>query len=282
MSREEAIAQLRAMNAQSVVKVTAPFVTIIREAQIREEFADFTEDAHIKIVDVHNSIIRYIRRVMPSRVADSSTTAGPSGHANVARCCPLMAQLYLAPEYVFDDTPKKWGMIARNITEINGISLSLHERPVRVVGARQRETPSGQEDGARKRLFAEFSRFDAELEKINPNMKRPKMESGESNRWTYNSDRVSDTDDHASTSNDATSSDAKKSTRNEKFTQASDICIICMDEKITHGFLHCGLSSPDSSLHLIACKSCADKWMWATKGCPKCRQPVVNVVRVTR
>merc|ERR1739848_747966 len=108
----------------------ALFVQIIREAQIREELAEITEETRIKIVDVHNSIIRYIRRIMPSRVVAPPAATAPSQGGNIVQCCPLLAQLYMAQEYSFDDTAKKWGMIARNITEINGISLSVHSRPV--------------------------------------------------------------------------------------------------------------------------------------------------------
>ena len=60
-----------------------------------------------------------------------------------------------------------------------------------------------------------------------------------------------------------------------------DKCVICRENPITHGFLHHGLAHEETSAHFISCGKCANQWMWATKGCPKCRKPVVNVIKLS-
>lgn len=274
MSRAEAIQQLREMNAQSVVKVSSDFVTIVKDAKYREEFVEFTEDSTIKVVDLHNSIIRYVRRIMPNRVtAESIETTGEG----LLQCCPLMARLYQNSHFDPESTTKKWGMIARNIKEINGIPLSIpNYRPIVAISANRQtaqrtfirpvaETAEEQEDRVRKRLHEEFSKNDENLEQNDPRLKRQKVDSSEKNRWNY-----------SAAPTDTTNPNINKSEQPE-----AELCNICMNDVITHGFLHYGLSGQDPSMHFIACKTCANTWMWATKGCPKCRQPVINVVRVT-
>jgi len=268
MSRAEALRQLREMNAQSVVKVSTDFVKIIRDAKYREEFSEFSDESTIKVVDLHNSIIRYVRRIMPSRV--TAEPAEPSGEGLIL-CCPLMARLYYNTHFDPESTTKKWGMIARNIREINGIPLLLpRTRPVVAIGntsspPRIAETAEEKEDRVRKRIHNEFSKNDQQLEQTDPRLKRQRIEDSEQNRWNYST----------------VTAENNVKNESEPIEEETELCNICMADVITHGFLHYGLSGQDPSMHLIACKSCANKWMWATKGCPKCRQPVINVVRVS-
>jgi len=62
----------------------------------------------------------------------------------------------------------------------------------------------------------------------------------------------------------------------------SDRCIICMEKRRTHAFLHFGLANSDMTSHFVACEDCAKSCRWADQGCPMCRQPCINVVRVLK
>lgn len=53
-----------------------------------------------------------------------------------------------------------------------------------------------------------------------------------------------------------------------------------MENRRTHAFLHVGLSGNDVTAHFVACQTCANSCYWAEKGCPCCRTPVVNVIRI--
>ena len=288
-TREDAIRQLRNMNANSIVKVTADFCEIVRLAGIRDDLTRFDETCEIRIVDLHNSIIRYIRRVMPGRIETSAVVlpaALPDTTPPPARCCPLIERLYRAEYFDFDNRPMKWGMIARNIVEINGMSLTQRENPIQVTGARPKVSPEKQEDRARKLLFQQFMRSDMELERQNPKMAIKRQseldEQTPPKKWCYNAEAQTE---HTSETKDARPTGSTSVNHKTTAAQAEDDgdrCMICMDAKITHGFLHFGLANQNATLHYIACERCADTWMWATKGCPKCRQPVVNIVRVTQ
>ena len=162
MSRAQAMQQLREMNAQSVVKVSSDMVTIVKDAKYREEFVEFTMDSTIKVVDLHNSIIRYVRRIMPNRVTAESIE--PAGEG-LLLCCSLMARLYQNSHFDPESTTKKWGMIARNIKEINGIPLSIpNYRTIVAISANRQspqknlvrpvgETAKGQQDKVRQGLL---------------------------------------------------------------------------------------------------------------------------------
>ena len=61
-----------------------------------------------------------------------------------------------------------------------------------------------------------------------------------------------------------------------------DTCVICMERPRTHAFLHYGLAKQDVSSHFIACQECANTCRWADQGCPCCRAPVINIIRVLK
>ena len=55
-----------------------------------------------------------------------------------------------------------------------------------------------------------------------------------------------------------------------------------MEKRKTHAFLHFGLSSNDMTSHFVACEDCAKTCRWADQGCPMCRQPCINIVRILK
>jgi len=76
--------------------------------------------------------------------------------------------------------------------------------------------------------------------------------------------------------------DNEPSSKKLKLHPESDVCILCRENDRTHAFLHGSLESDDASAHLVACEQCALKWQWATKGCPFCRKPCVNILRIMK
>lgn len=288
--RQNALQQLRAMNAQSVVKVSPELSALIRESNYKEEYITFTQESTIKVVDLHNAIVRYVNTIMPGRAIENPQEEVGDG---CSVCCDRMRALYKHDVYDPRNHPKKWGMVARNIREINGQELIYPRGGSRNLTIRAqysatavgsaatptntRVTPEKREDLARKRLHNNFVKYDESLVNIDTRLKRIKENDHEPNRWAYGEPEeqqtVSDVDKDAP----GTSKEPE-----EEEIPTGELCAICMTSKITHGFLHYGLSGTDPSIHFISCKECTKKWMWATKGCPKCRQPVVNIVRITR
>jgi hypothetical protein len=60
----------------------------------------------------------------------------------------------------------------------------------------------------------------------------------------------------------------------------SKLCVICFEKERTHAFLHFGLSKQDVTSHFVACESCANSCRWADNGCPVCRSPCINVIKI--
>ena len=72
------------------------------------------------------------------------------------------------------------------------------------------------------------------------------------------------------------------SSKRQKIDPENELCILCRENDRSHAFLHGSLESDDASAHLVACEQCALKWQWATKGCPYCRKPCVNILRILK
>lgn len=120
------------------------------------------------------------------------------------------------------------------------------------------------ENVRRKRLRDVFLKFDQTIKG------QPEAENGSENKtghWIY----PERTDQNESTEETET----KKPRLEEDQT-----CVICMENRRTHAFLHLGLSGNDVTAHFVACQTCANSCYWAEKGCPCCRTPVVNVIRI--
>lgn len=54
------------------------------------------------------------------------------------------------------------------------------------------------------------------------------------------------------------------------------LCIICMEQPKTYGFLHGG----GDCLHVCACKQCAERWFREHGTCPVCNQAADTIVPV--
>lgn len=64
------------------------------------------------------------------------------------------------------------------------------------------------------------------------------------------------------------------STPDEPAADGEEPCIVCLENKKSIGFLHQG------TMHLCACRGCAEKWFQEHKTCPMCNMPADTLVPV--
>ena len=62
------------------------------------------------------------------------------------------------------------------------------------------------------------------------------------------------------------------STEEPQPAEPPPVCIVCMDEAITHAMVPCG--------HLCRCEACSGLVMASRGACPKCNQPSSMAMRV--
>uniref|UniRef100_A0A1J3CZA4 E3 ubiquitin-protein ligase cblA n=1 Tax=Noccaea caerulescens TaxID=107243 RepID=A0A1J3CZA4_NOCCA len=55
-------------------------------------------------------------------------------------------------------------------------------------------------------------------------------------------------------------------------SDATDLCVICLDWKYNTAFLQCG--------HMCCCITCSSKLRGKT--CPLCRQPIIQILKIYR
>jgi len=150
------------------------------------------------------------------------------------------------------------------------------------------------ESSMRRNLFMFFSNVDKEIKKQYDEKKFdwPAVPTEIAPRWKYEDPvnkpressgaqkRPSDEIENPTAKKMKTSDSPGTSTDEE--LSVDDACVICMEKPRTHAFLHYGLSSQDVSSHFVACEECANSCRWADQGCPCCRAPVINIIRVLK
>ena len=57
-----------ALRATSVVRVTARFAQLVREARVKPEFEHFSPAHTMTVIDAHSSVLKYVSIVMPRNV----------------------------------------------------------------------------------------------------------------------------------------------------------------------------------------------------------------------
>lgn len=137
----------------------------------------------------------------------------------------------------------------------------------------------------RSNLHAFFTSMDSQLKALYPPNKftwPDQKPTGLANRWKF----------HDSASEEPPAK-KQKSDRDESSSSVlppppspelaeGDLCVICMEKARTHAFLHYGLADQDVTSHFVACQDCANSCRWADQGCPCCRKPCINVIRVLK
>ena len=146
---------------------------------------------------------------------------------------------------------------------------------------------------ARRRLQESWKHFDRTSKRPNPSDIPSTSQSSENKlkKWDFHEIKKEQEKQESEEENQKPSSIIQESKNHEelepqskkiKLDGESELCILCREHDRTHAFLHGSLESDDASAHLVACKQCALKWQWATKGCPFCRKPCVNILRILK
>lgn len=262
------------LQAESIIRVNSDFGQIVRESNIQNgAFSNFDpQTTDITLLNAHNALTNYIRDILPKKVPGSLNT-----ETGCYRLCPTLRQMFRRDVFDPRDIQLKWRLIIANSSQLPGAAPRPTATPTPTVRSGTTAEPlqyepapinidrqRNNENVRRKRLRDVFTKFDKTI----------KSESGEETKreekaghWTY----PEPNSQHESTSE----SDPKKPRLDEDQT-----CVICMENRRTHAFLHVGLSTNDVTAHFVACQTCANSCYWAEKGCPCCRTPVVNVIRI--
>jgi len=262
---------------------------------------------------MHNSYLNYVKHILPRKMPNHLIEAGSA--TGKFRCCPVLSKIWNSEIFDPADLKDKWRIIVKSLTQIDGIPYTPREirpRPTNQLQATQpvppghrivvreyepapinRQREEKRESVIRRNLHNFFTKMDDELKTLyEPNkFDWPVQKStGITNRWTFTdssdeppakkqkSDIVSEPDSISSPSISSSSS----SVPNKKELSDSDTCVICMERARTHAFLHYGLAGQDVTSHFVACRECANSCRWADQGCPCCRTPVINVIRVLK
>lgn len=296
------------MRAESIVKVTDDFAMLIREASLKEAYKTFSaESDSITILDAHNSVITYMRDVLPQKDPTCLTDGK-------YRCCEMMKRLYLEDYYDPTNLKAKWRMIVRNLREIDGLAYAPRQtlqpqhgtddpRPNLALRVREFEPApqnparDAEREGAiRQSLYNSFNALDSRIKNYYPSnhFAWPTEKPSEHDRWNYtlnshkrtNSTQQSDNVESDSNPNPIkrTKVDDTASVSGEEppSLPADETCVICLENRRTHAFLHSGLSAQDVTSHFVSCSDCANTCRWADTGCPICRLPCINVIRILK
>jgi hypothetical protein len=302
------------LRAESVVKVTEPYAELIRASAIKEQYKTFDSSRDtLTVLDAHNSYTNYVKYILPIAVPDYIIPATENATEKY-KCGPILSKIWECDHFFPKDLKMKWKVIVRNMTAINGQNYRRNAQsrlnPVQPSAASQstpEEAPreyqpaainhvrnEKRESSIRRNLFMFFSNVDKEIKKQydEKNFDWPVVPTELAARWKYE-DPVNKPEE---------SSEAKKRSREEienhpakkmktsdspgtstdEELSIDDACVICMEKPRTHAFLHYGLSSQDVSSHFVACEKCANSCRWADQGCPCCRAPVINIIRVLK
>lgn len=290
------------LRAESNVKVNAAMGTLIRAAQLRPEHKDFNhETMTISMLDMHNSYLHYLKQLYPG------TT--PPGTILEIRDETLKA-VWQTDRFDPSDKKWKWRIFVKSLIEIDGQPYRSAQRPV---GATRRSPIIGQNiqeqspalnarhDPAQNNPAREYEpaplngqRLQQREQILRQRLKDLYTEVdnhiGSKILNQNKSDRPQTPDALSSRKRNTFSFDGSENpTENKRIKleedeeiPESDRCIICMEKRKTHAFLHFGLSSNDMTSHFVACEDCAKTCRWADQGCPMCRQPCINIVRILK
>ena len=106
------------MRAESTAHVKTDMAQIIREAKLDPKYDTFMAGRdEITILDVHNSFIKYVRDILPTKDPYCRQVNGSY------RCCEIMERLLQSEFYIPSNKGLKWRMIVRNITTLDGIRV---------------------------------------------------------------------------------------------------------------------------------------------------------------
>jgi hypothetical protein len=271
-----------AIQAESLIRINSDFGQIVRESKIKNgQFTNFDpETTQITLLDAHNALINYLKHVLPKKIPGCLNT-----QTGVYRLCPTLKKMFKVDFFNPTIAQVKWRMIMENVIHPLGQSARststtptttpttnvdspdttpatpLQYEPAPVNIARQKNN----ENLRRKRLRTAFQGLDEAVGKS----ETENTNSGNTGHWHYPEEN--------------TTSETSCEPENKKVQlDPEQTCVICMENRRTHAFLHAGLSSADVTAHFVACQKCANSCYWAEKGCPCCRTPVINIIRIIK
>jgi hypothetical protein len=277
------------LTAGSMVTPVEDFTEIIR--MYSEEYQHYNGEP-VKCIHMHNSFAKYVSNVV--KKYDSSVTAISLENE------PLLRRICRVDTLDPRNMKLKWAILKQNILAVDGKPI----RP-RVMDpefyVNQYEPRSVNYDNvdkeealARRRLQESWKHFDRTSKRPNTSDIPSTSRSSENSvkKWDFQEikkeQEKQESEDENQKPEEITIQESKNNEDNEprskklKLDPESDVCILCRENDRTHAFLHGSLESDDASAHLVACEQCAFKWQWATKGCPFCRKPCVNILRIMK
>jgi len=307
LRRRERRAQ-HSLRAESTVRVSDPFSALIRAAHSRDQDGFLKDFDHARdsctVLQMHNAYLRFTR----------DRTKNDQG---MVECCDILRAVWRRDSFNPDDTKEKWRMMIRNLTEINGQPYtSMAQRATQnQQNARQTDVapggvaplpsaPTSQETGElepapinrhrdqqrenalRRNLQRVYTLLDQQLRSLfagetGLEIAPEEVKSGKRNRWAFGEEDEEPVPAKRAKT-DESRDEAGPSTNHSEELSEDERCIICLEARRTHAFLHFGLANQDLSSHFVACESCANTCRWADQGCPCCRRPVVNVIRILK
>jgi len=288
------------IQAESLIKINSDFGQIVRESNIKNgQFVNFDHrTTQITLLDAHNAIINYLRDVLPTKVPGCLNT-----DTGLYRLCDTLQRMFKNTHFNPKNAALKWRLIMENVTHHSGVPFVGSRTPnapsnsripqalpvptaspaIQTAQPTQTAQPAASEyepapvnidrqrnieNLRRKRLRTEFQKFDQAVTKPGTAPENPQETDIDNCQWNYPA---------VSPNTDPSESDSKKAR-----LEPDQTCVICMENRRTHAFLHTGLSQTDVTAHFVACQSCANSCYWAEKGCPCCRTPVINIIRIIK
>lgn len=301
------------LRAESNVKVTEQFAELIRASALKDEYKTFNHTRDIiTVLDAHNSYTNYVKHILPTTVPDyiieGTGSFVDSQVTEKYKCGPILTKLWQCDYFFPKDLKAKWRIIVRNLTQIDGTNYIRNRRNPTALprtqatsdstSGQQTETPreyqpaainhlrnERREDTMRRSLGTFFTQFDKNIKRLFDEKKfdfpaeNPDESAPLAKRWKFE-DPVNKPEEETPPAKKQKIE--KAATSKEEELSIDDACVICMEKPRTHAFLHYGLSGQDVSSHFVACQECAHSCRWADQGCPCCRAPVINVIRVLK
>lgn len=273
------------IRAESRVRVNDDFGEIIRQANM-EKYENFNFENDIPLLDAHNGLINYLKNILPTKIPNCHNQ-----ETGIYQLCPVLRNMFGVETFDPKDARLKWQLIMRNVTVVNSPTSSppraspISSPPALPV------PPSGQfepapinenrqlriENELRAQLRKRFEALDIDTKKRTRHdaasvQEVASTEPTRTGHWEYpRADEAAD---------EPAQKRARKDVKVDENLSDAELCIICMEKRRTHAFLHAGLAGHDVTAHFVTCESCTNSCYWAQNGCPCCRTPVVNVIRV--
>jgi len=274
------------LRAESRVKLKEPLLRLIRSISVLPAHANANGETEFSVLEVHNSYHQYIERYLeelPQNVRQR----------RIIPCDAILRDLYEAGTFNRCSLQIKWKMLALQFTTIDGVRAESGAR-VQLAEVRRVEDDEfdeedlvpdtkskNQENRHRAYIHSHLLEFEnsitqfkkysrAQIKQILNRRGSIKAISPEAEgRWTYIPPAERDM-----------KSESEPESKKQKIELSPDeVCVICLEKKKTHAFLHANITK-DGSAHLGACEDCANTVRWAEIGCPLCRSEVIATIKI--